>query len=72
MHYIPAPHKLIVFSDNTGIIRAVSRDGEKMWEVKGEIEGKKCHPYGLFFSPDHQVLLVADGRNSRFDRPQST
>ena len=66
MHYIPAPHKLIVFSDHSpGIIRAVSMDGEKMWEVKGEIEGKKCCPHGLLFSPDHQVLLVADGRNSR-------
>ena len=66
MHYIPAPHKLIVFSLNTeSLIRAVSMDGEKMWEVKGEIEGKKCNPLGLLFSPDHQVLLVADGGYSR-------
>ena len=64
MHYIPAPHKLIVFS--SGLIRAVSVvNGEKMWEVKGGIEGKKCNPHGLFFSPDNQVLLVSDGVNNR-------
>ena len=66
MHYIPAPHKQIVISSTSlGLIRAVSMDGEKMWEVKGEIEGKKCDPHGLLFSPDHQVLLVADGTKSR-------
>ena len=73
MHYIPAPHKLIVFSSNTeSLVWAVSVvDGEKMWEVKGEIEGKKCDPHGLLFSPDHQVLLVSDGVNSS-GHPQST
>ena len=67
MHYIPAPHKLIVFSLNTeSLIRAVSVvNGEVAWEVKGEIEGEICRPHGLLFSPDHQVLLVADGWNSR-------
>ena len=68
MCYIPSPHRLIVLSDahagNT--IRAVSAEtGEKVWEVKGEVDGVQCQPCGMLFSPQHQVLLVADGRNCR-------
>ena len=68
MCYIPSPHRLIVLSDNydPGIIRAVSAEtGEKVWEVKGEVDGVECEPNGMLFSPQHQVLLVADGRNCR-------
>ena len=68
MCYIPSPHKLLVFSDNTpdNIIRAVSAEtGDKVWEVKGEVDGKMCSPHGMLFSPQHQALLVADGRNRR-------
>ena len=71
MYYIPSPHRLIVFAcfsdddpDNT--IRAVSSEtGEKVWEVKGEVNGTRCDPHGLLFSPQHQTLLVADGNNCR-------
>ena len=67
IYYIPSPHKLLVFSENNlSIIRAVSAEtGEKVWEVRGEVDGKMCYPHGMLFSPQHQVLLVADGRNSR-------
>ena len=65
--YIPSPHRLIVLSDHhPGIIRAVSAEtGEKVWEVKEEFDGVQCYPHGLLFSPQHQVLLVADGWNCR-------
>ena len=68
MHYIPSPHRLLVFSDaNTGNkIRAVSAEtGEKVWEVGGEIDGEICQPRGLLFSERHQVLLVTDSTNRR-------
>ena len=67
MCYIPAPHRLIVLTWwQDSIIRAVSAEtGEKVWEVKGEVDGVQCDPHGMLFSPQHQVLLVADGRNKR-------
>ena len=68
MCYIPSPHRLIVLSDNApgNTIRAVSAEtGEKVWQVKGEVDGVQCEPNGMLFSPQHQVLLVADGVNSR-------
>ena len=65
--YIPSPYKLLVFSDHSpGTIRAVSvKTGAMVWEVTGEIEGSKCKPHGILFSPEHKVLLVADGKRSR-------
>ena len=68
MHYIPSPHRLIVLSLNIPptTIQAVSAErGEKVWEVKGQVDGVECNPHGLLFSPQHQVLLVADGTNKR-------
>ena len=67
MHYIPSPHRLIVLSDHhPGLIRAVSAEtGEKVWQVKGEVDGVECEPNDMQFSPQYQVLLVADGNNSR-------
>ena len=67
MCYIPSPHRLIVLSLHPeSLIRAVSAEtGEKVWEVKGEVDGVECRPNGLLFSPQHQVLLVADGWNYR-------
>ena len=66
-HYIPSPHRLIVLSAlSARMIRAVSTEtGEKVWEVTGEVDGAMIEPLGLLFSPEHQVLLVADGGNSR-------
>ena len=65
--YIPPPYKLLVFSYHSpGTIRAVSvKTGEMVWEITGEIEGSKCKPHGILFSPEHKVLLVADGKRSR-------
>ena len=34
--------------------------GEKVWEVKGEVAGVIWNPHGLFYSPEHQSLLVCD------------
>ena len=65
--YIPSPHRLIVLSLHPeSLIRAMSAEtGEKVWEVKGEVDGVECRPHGMLFSPQHQVLLVADGLNCR-------
>ena len=68
MCYIPSPHRLIVLSDNyepTIILSVSAETGEKVWEVKGEVNGVECNPHSMLFSPQHQVLLVADGENSR-------
>ena len=67
MCYIPSPYKLLVFSlwRDSLIISVSAETGEKVWEVTGEVDGKMCEPHGLLFSPQHQVLLVADGKNCR-------
>ena len=67
MCYIPSPHRLIVLTRwKDSIIRAVGAEtGEIVWEVKGEVDGVECEPHGMLFSPQHQVLLVADGGNCR-------
>ena len=36
------------------------RTSKKVWEVKGEVEGVTWKPHGLFYSPQHQSLLVCD------------
>ena len=68
MCYIPSPHRLIVLSLNkepTLILAVSAETEEKVWEVKGEVDGVECEPHGMLFSPQHQVLLVADGVNNR-------
>ena len=67
MYYIPSPHRLIVLTYwGDSIIRAVGAEtGENVWEVNGEVDGVQCQPCGMQFSPQHQVLLVADGENCR-------
>ena len=30
---------------------------------RGEVDGKMCDPHGMLFSPQHQALLVGDGKN---------
>ena len=68
IYYIPSPHRLIIISDNApdNTIRAMSAEtGEKVWEVKLEVDGEMYEPHSFLVSPLHQVLLVADGWNSR-------
>ena len=68
IHYVPSPHRLIVLSLNIEprTIRAVSAEtGEKVWQMKRKVDGAECRPHGMLFSPQHQVLLVADGVNNR-------
>ena len=66
-HYIPSPHKLLIITSWVeSIIRALSAETEeKVWEVKGEVDGKMCEPHGLLYSSQHQALLIADGENCR-------
>ena len=64
--YIPSHQLVIVSSIVLGVVRAVSCDtGEKVWEVRGEIQGEKCESHGIVYSPGHQAFLVADGKNTR-------
>ena len=68
MYYIPSPHKLLVFSDNSppGVVQAVSVEtGEKMWKARWDFAGMISCPHGMVYSPKHQALLVADGPNRR-------
>ena len=66
-HYIQNPYNLLLLSWwEDSILRAVSLETEqKAWEVKGDVDGKMFFPHGLLFSAQHQVLLVADGRNQQ-------
>ncbi len=66
--FVPAPNRAVVIcDDDVNVIQAVSCDvkDKVIWEVKDEVGGKVCKPYGLLYSPKHQVLFVADGRNKR-------
>ncbi len=61
-----AVHRLIAFSKPCGVVTALSsHTNELVWELKGEVEGVKCEPLGMVYSPVHQALLVADGCNHR-------
>ena len=68
MYYVPPPHKLIVITDATDSshIKAISVETDSLtWEIKGKIDGEMCHPRGMLFSPQHDALLVADGKRCR-------
>ena len=66
MQYIPSNRLLVFSSWEDKLVRAVSVEtGEKVWEVKGEVDSKICCPHGMLFSQQYQVLLVADGWNCR-------
>ena len=67
IHYIQSPHRLIILTWwKDSMIRAVSAEtGEKVWDVMGDVGGRVIYPHSLLFSPQHQVLLVADGSNNR-------
>ena len=67
MCYIPAPHRLLVFSglaQNT--IQAVSVESDTVrWELGGMVDGAVCQPHDLVYSLRHGCLFVADGYNCR-------
>ncbi len=67
MCYVPAPHNLIVFTDNPGKrIRAVSMAaGERVWEEKGWVDGEDLNPHDVLYNALYDALFVADGRNKR-------
>ena len=68
MYYVPPPHKLIVITGATDSshIKAISVEtGNLTWEIKGKVDGEMCHPRGVLFSPQHDALLVADGKRCR-------
>ncbi len=65
--YLPAPHNALVFSDvEADVLLSVDcESGEKLWELKGEVDGAVIDPEGLTVSPQHQLILMADDDNKR-------
>ncbi len=63
--YLPAPHNALVFSDvEADVLLSVDcKSGKKLWELKGEVDGAEILP--VTFSPQHQLILVADFKNKR-------
>ena len=65
--YLPAPHNALVFSDGKSkvLLSVDCESGEKLWELKGDVDGAEINPAGVTFSPQHQLILLADYHNSR-------
>ena len=65
--YLPAPHNALVFSDGKSkvLLSVDCESGEKLWELKGKVDGAKIDPIGVTFSPQHQLILMADEDNRR-------
>ncbi len=65
--YLPAPYNALVYPNaGTDVLLSVDcESGERLWELKGEVDGAEINPAGVTFSPQHQLLLVADLKNKR-------
>ncbi len=70
MCYLSLPHNALVLREFWGTkLQAFSCDtGAKVWEVDplADISGDAFDPSGFLFSPQYQLLLVADRNNPRF------
>ncbi len=65
MKYSSHPQPMLIFTDNTGIIRAVSvGGGEPLWELTGDVAGMPCEPHGIAITTQGQII-IADGWNKR-------
>ena len=77
--YVPSPHRMLIswgsptHTDPVSltnrkvikVIQAISCDsGNAVWTLEGKINGKELWPKDMLFLPDHDVILVADGRQS--------
>lgn len=62
--YLAAPHDVLVVSTYDHV-RAYRRSGKPVWKMPSHHEDVKVDPEGLAFSVQHQVLLLADGKNRR-------
>ena len=61
MHYLPDEKSLVGSRWKGRIVKAFNcKTLEQVWEVKGEVGGVTWKPHGLFYSPEHQSLLVCD------------
>ena len=68
IYFVPFPYKLVVISGATDSshIKAIDTEtGKLAWEVRGKIDGEMCHPRGMLYVPQHEALLVADGKRCR-------
>ena len=67
MCYIPEPYRCLVLCvASEAHIRAISREsGEPLWVVEGEIDGARCHLWGVLYLQQRHLLLVCDGCNNR-------
>ncbi len=64
-HCLPSPHNALVLCQwKAPVVSSFScESGDKLWELKGEVDGADIDPQGVTFSPQHQLLLMADYTN---------
>ncbi len=67
--YLPAPFKILVICsiDYSGAVLQGqhAETGDVLWHLSGEVDGAEILPVGVTFSPQHQLILMADGSNRR-------
>ncbi len=64
--YLPAPYNALVTNAGPDVLLSVDcESGERLWELKGDVDGAEINPAGVTFSPQHQLILVSDWKNSR-------
>ena len=65
MCYVPSPYRLLVVSDYFRDVQVISVDtNAEQWARLDELRTTDSDPYGLFYSSEHRILLLADGKFS--------
>ena len=61
MLYLPEEQYIVVSDWKDHIVKTVHcKGGLKAWEVKGRVDGVTWEPHGLFYSREHEALVVCD------------
>ena len=59
--YLKDVNCVAISSWQNHIVKAIHCEtNEEVWEVKGKVEDVTWEPHGLFYSPEHQLLIVCD------------
>ena len=64
MCYLPNVKCVAISIWKDNVVKAIHCEtDEQVWEVMGKVAGVTWNPHGLFYSPEHQSLLVCDADN---------
>ena len=60
--YLPDVKCIAISNWQNHVVKAIHCEtDEQVWQVRGEVAGVTWKPHGLFYSQEHQSLLVCDG-----------